>query len=253
MKLGVILIVANGDAYIRQWLDHYYKLVGDNIGIAHGFTKEFAACGFEHDKTLNILNDSWLDCHISTTYIDKTDQQNTALKLLDQDTDYVLIADIDEFYHEQHINNLKVWLSQNQPDVGRVTMHHFFRDRNHVCYGGDGWGYDTPVHRVFKYKKGMQFHSHRPIGIIGHDRELIIPAAVCKCFHYSYIDERMVREKIAYYSKVWPKNAERYNDWFVNFWSKWTPDTREELEQIYSAHLTDRGAKTKRVALIHPI
>ena len=248
MKWGVILIVANGDAYFRKWWEHYRELFGENIGIAHGFTRAYADCGFKLDYTYNAIQQlrGNFSKFIATCriYKDKTEQQNTALSILDDDTDYIFIADVDEFIKKEDFETLKSIIEAEKPHTATVNMNHYWKSDQYICKGGLGWAYDTPIPRVFKYTKGCFFTEHRPIQLNTDGYNMHIPI---KIDHYSYVDERMVREKMEYYGKVYPENANKYNDWFLNCWMKWTPENREEIEKIYSVHPSSLGAKTEKI------
>jgi hypothetical protein len=101
----------------------------------------------------------------SEFYPEKAHQQNAYVALLPDDTDYIWVADADEFYHYSDIGLIKSLLTHQGYTYVEFSMHHFWKDVDTVGVGGTGWGYDQPIDRIFKYFPGSKFTSHRPITI----------------------------------------------------------------------------------------
>jgi hypothetical protein len=269
MKIAVCLIVYNGSPYIGKWLQHYVNCPSvDYVRVAEGATRNMVtAMNLKHphstDETINDLhrylnNPKVRFINTSTPYEEKVGQQNAYVDLLPDDTDYIWVADFDEFYHYSDIALIRGLLEKHEYTYVQFLMHHFWKDANTIGIGGNGWGYDTPVDRIFRYYPGAKFMDHRPIrmnDIKGRSVKEVKPLLVAdnpvKCFHYSYITQKNVYEKMLYYTRTF--NRDYINNWYNPVWLQWTHENRFEIESRYSIHPTVPGAKTKYVSLKHPI
>ena len=259
MKITVLLIVGNGGDFYQKWIDHYQNCEFiDNIVVAHGYTKKWNDAGIKCDKQEVIYNPNKTTIDVSNSlYEDKTEQQNKALSLI-EDTDYVWIADVDEFYHYSDIGYIKNELEKNHYTYVEFFMYHFFKNFNTIGYGGDGWAYDTPVPRIFKYDKGQKFTSHRPIQMLnkeGVDLKIINPLIAVlnpvRTYHYAFIDKDLVCEKMTYYSSVF--NRDYIAEWYLPVFNQWNQENKKEIEDKYSVHPSCENAKTIEFKLQHPI
>jgi hypothetical protein len=269
MKIAVCLIVFNGKPYIDYWLKHYTECPDiDYVCIAEGATANMA-------RVLNLPNAGSNDGTIESIYRyyqhpkvrfvtatipypEKMEQQNAYVDLLPDDTDYIWIADSDEFYHYSDIKLMRGLLEQHGYTFVEFIAHHFWKDMNTVGVGGHGWAYDQPMDRIFKYYPGARFLFHRPIKMLDRNG---IPVKEIKplkgalnpvrMFHYSYVTQKNVYEKMMYYTLTMNRNY--MIDWYYPVWEKWTHENRYEIESRYSIHPSCPGATTKYVNLIHPI
>lgn len=263
MKVAALLITCNGDTYLDKWFEKNVNLF-DYICVSEGATVnwmkalQWNKCR-SHDKTNNII-DLWkykypykIFVHRSDKpYPEKCEQQNEALKLVPDDTDYIWILDSDEFYHDAFVKSMRERFDDEYCNY-KVFMWHFFKQYNVVGVGGNGWGYSMPVDRIFKYAPGARFSNHRPITLHLGGRPITensIDLPLC-CHHYSYVEEKDVYQKMLYYSRTFGRDY--MTNWYYPVWKKWTLETRDEIEKQYSIHPSVSGACTEIVELIHPI
>ena len=242
MKIAVTLIVYNGAPYIGKWLKHYTSCPWiDYVCIAEGATVNMVRAldlqtvrstdGTMDDLTEYTVHPKVLWTFDNKAYPEKNEQSNAAMNLVPDDTDYVWVSDADEFYHHDDILSMRKKLEAGGYTFASVPIHHFWKNNNTVAVGGRGYAYDTPFERIFKYHPGARFTNHRPIDLLdqsGRSVKSINPLHAkdhdVRCYHYSYVDERMVREKMQYYTITMGRN---YMPWFENCWKVWTPDNRK--------------------------
>jgi hypothetical protein len=265
MKITFCLITCNSDYYLERWLQHYYP-VADYIVIAEGATKSWIEVhGWENpsskDHTIDILKnfpdpEKKIFVHYAKKpYLEKCEQTNEYMKLVPHDTDYIWLADTDEFYFHDDIEYMKYQLRSHAYTHVEFTMYNFFKYYNVVGMGGKPWGYDNPIARIFKYYPGAMFTNHRPMTLpdkSGRDLKQINPhLSEIKCYHYSYIVHKEVYDKLLYYSKVF--KFDYIKNWYDPVWCKWSPDNWQEIEKNYSLHPTGKGAYTTIYEGKHPI
>ena len=259
MKIAVLLIVANGDTFYQRWIDYYEACpYVDYIVVSNGFTENWhnagLPCNIQHVNYNPIKTQILLsrDFHKN-----KLCQQNYAMGFMPDDTDYIWIADVDEFYHYEDIKTIRKQLEKHEYTYVEFYFNNFWKRLNTIAVGGVKWGFNISVGRIFKYHKGAMFTEHRPISLLGEngvDVQFINPMPLqsdIKCFHYSFINDTLVKEKMMYYAKTFSNDF--YNFWFENVYMKWSEYNRNEIEDKYSTHPTNAGAKTKDVNLKNPI
>jgi hypothetical protein len=269
MKIAVCLIVFNGKPYIDYWLKHYTECEDvDYVVVAEGATANMKdVLKLKHasstDGTVDVIRGYFQHPKVKfvcseNTYVEKVDQQNAYVDLVPDDTDYIWVADCDEFYHWQDIKLMKQLLYYNCYTFVEFKMWHFWKGTNYVGTGGSGWGYDKEIDRIFAYYPGAKFLNHRPITMTdrnGRSVKEINPLLAVNnpvtTFHYSYVTQRNVYEKMLYYTKTF--NRDYINNWYKPVWLAWTHENREEIEAKYSIHPSQPGGKTKKVELNHPI
>jgi hypothetical protein len=267
MKISFGIIVVNGMPWIRLVLESLYKHA-HSICIAEGATVNWRDTnGFttprSTDGTLDAIRnfpDPEHKIKISSPdrfYSEKLEQCNEWMKLVPEDTDYVWEVDVDEFYHDADINKMKLLLHEHNLTYVEFPVFNFFKGLDYYGTGGRGWGYGAPFPRIFKYYPGCMWSNHRPPTICDRDgtdfkniRPLQAHNNPVRMFHYSYVTDKQVREKINYYSKTFGRDY--YNQWYLPFYRQWTYDNRKELEVKYSAHPSCPGAVTKRYDGCHP-
>jgi hypothetical protein len=270
MKIAVCLIVFNGHPYVEKWMKHYTECPDvDYICIAEGATKNMVdvlelETPYSTDNTIETLTKyvsnpkvKIASCSLNF-WEEKIHQQNAYMDLVPGDIDYIWVADVDEFYHYADIKLMKTMLYFHEYTFVEFTMLHFFKNVNTIGIGGEGWGYDKPIDRIFKYHPGAKFTSHRPITLLDENgisvkdvKPLLADNNLIRCYHYSYITQKNVYEKMLYYSKTF--NRDYINDWYHPVWLAWNEHTKDDIEKIYSIHPTAPGGKTRIVNLHHPI
>lgn len=269
MKIAAVLIVFNGEPFLDKWMKHYTDCPDiDYVCVAEGATQNMVdvlglTSARSTDDTIEVLRKYMYHPKVKLIsqidpYTEKVDQQNAYIKLVPADTDYIWVADSDEFYHYEDIFYIKQQLTTNAYTYVEFFMYHFFKNCNTIGVGGDGWGYDMQIDRIFKYHPGAKFTNHRPITLLNEDgisvkeiKPLLADNNPVMCFHYSYVVQKNVYEKMKYYTKTFARDYMKY--WYEPVWRAWSEETKEEIESKYSIHPTVKGAKTKEVKLVHPI
>jgi len=269
IKISFCIIVCNGDDFIYECLESIYPHA-HSICISEGATENWMNVhGWENprskDATIELIKkfkqeldvDNKLQCVIKPNpYKNKLDQCNTYIDIIPPDTDYLWVIDSDELYLDDDVNNMKNILLENNYDYVEVFMDHFFKNINTIAIGGDGWGWNTPIGRIWKYSSGAQWQSHRPMTLITKDGQNINKMNILhanqhniRCKHYSYMTDKQVKEKMMYYTKTF--NIDYINGWYKHVWLKWNINP-SYVESKYSTHPSCGGGKTKSYNGIHP-
>lgn len=267
IKVSFGIIVVNGEPWIEIVLKGLYKHA-HSICIAEGATLNWQrGNNFKTprstDNTLSIIKD-FPDPEnkirfVSSPefYAEKLEQCNAWLDLVPKDTDYIWEVDTDEFYHDKDIELIKKMLKTNNYTYVEFLTLNFFKGTDYIAQGGIGWAYDTPFPRIFKYHNNCKWSNHRPPTILdenGRDLKTIKPLLAkdnpVKIYHYSYVTDKQVEEKMQYYTKAFGRDY--INQWYIPFYKNWNNENRLELESRYSAHPSCKGATTKRFNGEHP-
>lgn len=196
------------------------------------------------------VTEKWLSVNGDTSgsgniFPEKVDQQNAALKIVPDDTDYILCLDIDEFLPIDFIQDGTIDLDFFKSTSVDFQMHNFWKGGDFVGTGGVGWGYNAWCPRLFKFSPGCFFSSHRPPALILPDGNFIIKNAdrgVIRIHHYSYVYRETIIRKLKYYNLIYTQFD--YMKWFREVWEPWTPENRLEIEAVHSIHPSVPGAKT---------
>lgn len=268
MKIAALLIVYNGQPYVGKCIRHYADCPWiDYLCVAEGATVNMVRAldlktTRSTDGTMEAITEYSSHPKILWTfrndpYVEKVDQSNAAMSVVPDDTDFIWVIAADEFYHYADILTMRTTMESGGYTFASVLMHHFWKNTGTVGVGGRGYGYDQQIERIFKYHPGARFADHRTIDLTdqsGRSVKSINPLHAkdhnVRCYHYSYVDERMVREKMQYYTVTMGRN---YMPWFENCWKAWTPQNRKLIEAQYSVHPSCAGATTREITLNHPI
>lgn len=270
MKFAFCTIVCNNSELIAQWINHYSRF-GDCY-VVEGATSDWKRAlkwsGHNStDGTVEIIQSSGVPHTIAKRpWKDKTEQCNEFMKHIAPDTDYLFYVDSDEFYLPSSIEAMRLTLkaSLSKPiTFASVQMYHWWKHPEYYCTGGDGWAYDTPIPRIWKWHKGAIFSSHRPptiyhgfndlskVNPLGPDSPGYGLVKDMRCRHYSYCFRQQVLDKLKYYSVVFNRD---YMEWFHEVWETWTPKTRRKLESKLSVHPSCTSASTVYCPeILHPI
>jgi len=209
------MIVFNGDEFLRQALDSIYEFAYQII-IAEGADRNalpFAnPDGTSTDRTLDIIG-SYPDparkiTIVHGTWRDKLEQSNAWIE--HASGDYVWQIDDDEIYKEEDLLTIDAML-KDRPETTAVSFHwcHFFGGVDRLRPINE----KTPVvWRLFKFKPGYRWHSHRPPDIFdenGRSLREINPIMAEELvgkgiyiYHFSYVTDRQVSEKMRYMERV---------------------------------------------------
>tara|TARA_X000001388_G_C2230097_1_gene122799 strand:- start:1018 stop:1857 length:840 start_codon:yes stop_codon:yes gene_type:complete len=214
MKISFGMIVFEGDYVLKECLEQIYPHA-HQIVVAEGPVKFWQDRGksTSGDRTNNILNNfPDPENKISVThgqYTEKDDQCNAYMSKIKEDTDYLWMVDSDEIYKTDDILKTIEFLKEEKPTSIGVKSCTF--------YGGFDYkltGFEENVDnfiRIFKYQKGCDWLTHRPPTIrykqsikLKHiDSDSFYDLTGVLMYHYSYVFDKQVKNKIQYYeSKV---------------------------------------------------
>lgn len=208
------MIVFEGDYVLKECLEQIYPHA-HQIVVAEGPVKFWQDRGksTSGDRTNNILN-NFPDPEnkisvIHGQYTEKDDQCNAYMSKIKEDTDYLWMVDSDEIYKTDDILKTIEFLKEEKPTSIGVKSCTF--------YGGFDYkltGFEENVDnfiRIFKYQKGCDWLTHRPPTIrykqsikLKHiDSDSFYDLTGVLMYHYSYVFDKQVKNKIQYYeSKV---------------------------------------------------
>jgi hypothetical protein len=214
MKISFGMIVFEGDYVLKECLEQIYPHA-HQIVVAEGPVKFWQDRGksTSGDRTNNILN-NFPDPEnkisvIHGQYTEKDDQCNAYMSKIKEDTDYLWMVDSDEIYKTDDILKTIEFLKEEKPTSIGVKSCTF--------YGGFDYkltGFEENVDnfiRIFKYQKGCDWLTHRPPTIrykqsikLKHiDSDSFYDLTGVLMYHYSYVFDKQVKNKIQYYeSKV---------------------------------------------------
>jgi hypothetical protein len=255
VKLSANIMALNEDFWIDKQLNHIYDFF-DEIVICEGTELKTSSgrIGFERDavsvdglSTSNMAEviESFPDPDNKIKYIkigicnNKVDMNNVMYN--NSTGDYVWEIDADEFYHHETMDNIKNYLSSNK-DVNQINfrMHHFIDFNNSIHRdGGEGWGDNAAVCRIFRKEVGNRFITHRPPTITYKTPGKIITREESLqngwiMYHYGYVFDSQVERKTSYY----PDGEEK-----EELIKKWRLDHTQPLIN---------GSKTKEFTGKHP-
>jgi len=271
MKIAFGIILCNGDDFLEECVQQVYDFA-DQIVIAEGATRTWMRT-FQwetpesKDKTNDILkrlkkNDK--DNKISIVHSlwdDKIHQSNGYMELVDDDTDYIWQLDSDEFYMFDDLEKVKNYLIKESPSYVTVKQLHFFKNFETIATGqSQGWGWETPQPRIQKFYKGCRYIEHRPPMIVNPQTNIpndqiklqnLTEQTEVMCFHYSYVTDKQVREKMAYYAEEFPQ-APRLKTWIKDVWEQWDIN-KFYVERTFGTHPTAwQNSITVPYKTIHP-
>lgn len=271
MKIAFGIIVCNGDDYLRECVLQVYDFA-DQIVIAEGATETWMSTfkwltPESKDKTNKILTElKRADKEDKISIIhgqwkDKTHQSNGYMGLIDDDTDYIWQLDSDEFYFLKDLEKVKNYLIKEKPTYVTVKQFHFFKNYFTRAVGQSrGWGWEIPQPRIQKFYPDCLYTEHRPPMIVSpitnipNDRiktQNLTQETGVVCFHYNYVTNKQVREKMAYYAAEFPE-APRLQTWVKDVWERWDTD-KEFVERNYGTHPTAwEGSYTEPYKGNHP-
>lgn len=268
MKIAACLIVFNGKPLIDLWLNHYVNCPWiDYVCVAEGATVNMmAALGLNYqastDGTRNTVmsyakNEKMRVATSNVAWPEKNEQMNAAIRLVPDDTDYLIISGVDEFYHYSDLKWLRGELETKDYTYAEFRHYHFWKYPDVVGVGGRGYGYDVPADSVFRYWPGSRMTKHRPLTMTdpqGRPLKSLKPLLAgnnpVMNYHYSYLNEKMVYEKMLYYTITMRHD---YMTWYWGCWKAWTRENRQDIESRWSIHPSVPGAVTRDINLIHPI
>lgn len=148
----------------------------------------------------------------------ETDERNAAIKIARRlGARFLLIADCDEFYVPEEVAGAKRFIESHPADLWLTHHVQLVKQEN--------WAIITPrglpkvefaldLSRVHKFQR-----LRRPEGKV----EKLIPAEICKCYHYSYC---MPYEKLVEKLSSFGHAQEVQRNWLKEVWPKIQPGIR---------------------------
>jgi len=243
-KLSFLMIVWNGMPFVEPCLEAIYDKAYE-IFIVEGAVPEayeFATKrGGSTDGTVQAIK-KFPDPKkkikmVNSKWNSRVEMQNY---FMDQVSgDYVWQIDSDEIWKEEDIDKV-IDLIKNRPSVKEVRFFakHFFKGFDY-CFEDDRLYRNGGIRRIFKFEPGAVFATHNPPTLRYTDgslssEEVISPEESLELgvffYHYSYIYDYKVKQKVEMYSRVPHFSDVDHEGWYENFFSKWVPEKRKELE-----------------------
>jgi len=239
MKITFCLIVFNSDYVLEPCLRSVLPF-GDAVA-AEGPVDFWQQRGFttSTDKTNEILD----KYHIPTIHgqwLEKTEESNTALSLVDKDTDFVWVLDADEIWKAKDIDVIFDMLSTDKFDSMSFKATSF--------YGGfdrymTGFEENFEVHRIQRYYSGCRWATHRPPTInapdgkpwskhahLGHNDT---DSLGLRFYHYSYVFPSQMKAKAEYYAEMGGTIHNYYNRVYLP-WVMGDSKEKHRIETIYN-------------------
>lgn len=251
MKISYVMIVLNGMPFIefslRSIYDFAHEIVvvegavescmfaANSNGSSKDGTVEFVKAFPDPENKIKLIQGRWPE---------KREMQNEALKHISGD--YIWLIDSDEVYKKEDINTV-IGILEESPTITEVhfPIFHFWKGFDYIisskilesCF----------FHRIFKLSKPCNFTTHRPPTLLWKqqnkttDKMNLLEASILKgkgvcVYHYSYILEEQVEQKIKLYKEYgWEKYwSIDLDDWYNNCFLKWTPENRNIIDKKYA-------------------
>jgi len=269
--LSFVIIVLNGMPFVEYALKAIYNEAHE-IVIVEGAVEScaFAANpdGSSVDGTVECIRSFPDPCRkirlIQGKWPEKCEMQNAALSYVTGN--YVWLVDSDEIYKSEDIQKIKSLIATD-PGITQVNFipDNFWKGFDylfvHPCF------FEAPAHyrRLFKYVPGSRFTSHRPPTLVWPGSEktteqikLVDGTTTRKMgvypYHYSYVFETQVQQKIELYRRygwggAWNIDLE---EWYRECFLKWTPDNKDIIEKKYPVWTGGEKSYTVKFQGEHP-
>jgi hypothetical protein len=240
LKISFGMIVVNGEPFIKYNLENLYPHAHE-ILIVEGAVEKFkhgaTSDGHSLDNTVRIITE-FPDPEKKIRLIqhegfwqEKDEMSNAYMACCTGD--YIWQIDVDEFYKPEDIEKVRFFLEEN-PDATRIDIQtinfwHGFKaviQGASYCFGADRF------RRIFKFRPGYRYLTHRPPTVIDGGGNNCCDARVVTAeelverlnvymYHYSYVFQNYVQDKAEYYSKMnWGQGHEDGIRWADDEWEK---------------------------------
>ena len=270
-KFSIVMIVLNGMPFIEYALASVYDAAHEII-IVEGAVEKcmFSANpdGSSTDGTVGFI-ESFPDPHhkiklIQGRWPEKCEMQNKALDFVTGD--YVWLVDSDEVYRQEDVVKITEMVTKD-PAITQINFicHNFWKGFEHIIYSNKLFVPAFHFRRIFKFKHGARFVSHRPPTMVLPGTEKTTEQMHCldgmttweqgvAIYHYSYVLDAQVQQKMELYrrygwDKAWEIDMHR---WCNEFYSQWTPDRRLELESRFPVWTGDKASYSVPFRGKHP-
>ncbi len=222
LRFSFGMIVFNGEAFLREVLESIYDFAYEIIiieGPDHNARSMAGPNGGSRDRTMDILTsfpDPSGKLKIVRGHWKNKDEQCNRF-IAEATGDYIWQVDDDEVYKANDLRQVERLLLED-PEITAVSFYwqNFFKGFDRVMIA------DPPyeVWRLFRLRPGYRFSTHRPPTVVdpgtGAVMNLVKPLrgqALAErglyIYHYSYVYDQQVRDKIAYHARyrLWETGA----------------------------------------------
>ena len=255
-KITFGIIVLNGEPFVEYNLRSLYPFAHEIIvveGAVPGAASIADSNGHSNDGTLKILknlkkqHDPDNKLHIITAedegysngfWPGEKDEQSKAFAKR-ATGNYLWQVDIDEFYKSEDIKTV-INILVNDPTITAVSfkMITFWGELDYTC---DGWYLRrgaNQFHRLFKWKTGYDYSTHRPPTVLNENgvdlREINwlnakeLERKGIYLYHYSLLFPKQVHEKCIYYQEAeWAKRENA---------KEWAEENYDKLSNPFRVH-----------------
>ena len=211
------MIVFNGGEFLRQVLDSIYDFAHEIIVIEGAERNAWCLAnpdGSSTDDTIQILR-SYPDpmCKLKVIqgkWRNKVEQSNAYMACATGD--YVWQIDDDEIYNSADLERISRIL-KSEPQATSVAFYwvNFFSSFRRIMVPSDM--YTVEIWRLFRFRPGYRFISHRPPTVLDPETGLIMnnicPIRASRTaqegifiYHYSYMTDRQIQEKEIYHRNL---------------------------------------------------
>ncbi|WP_321493263.1 glycosyltransferase family 2 protein [uncultured Desulfobacter sp.] len=271
IRFSFVTIVLNGMPFIEYALKSVYdeaheiiivegsvekcRFAANKDGSSTDGTVECIKNFFDPEKKIRLIQGDWPE---------KLEMQNEGLKHVTGD--YVWLMDSDEIYSFDALKKARL-LVESDPDITQVNFipNNFWKGFDYIFVSNEFFEESYHYRRLFKNKEGAVFSTHRPPTLIYPDRNC--SSEEIKCiggeitrkmgiipFHYSYVYNTQVKQKIELYRRYgWGKD---WNidlvEWYQNGFLKWKPENRIQTEKYYAPWTGNPESRTCRYDGNHP-
>lgn len=243
MNIAFGMIVFNGNYVLKECLESIYEYASQ-ILVAEGPVTYWQEQGHttSTDGTNEILHDFYdPDNKISIVhgqFKEKTEQCNTYIKNMREDTDYMWSIDCDEIFKKEDIETVISAIEEYKfTSVGFKSLSFYGGFENYMT----GFEEQSEFHRIKKVYPGSCWLDHRPPTMkhktekVWRDLHLshnLLAANGVRMYHYSYVFPNQVKQKIKYY-KAAVSMDNCIDDYYENIYEPWVmrPELRKEIEE----------------------
>jgi glycosyltransferase involved in cell wall biosynthesis len=249
-KFSFGMIVFNGDYFLKQVLDGVYDFAHEIVVVegADQISRPLAdKNGSSTDKSWDILTSYPDPKHklrlVRGRWKDKDQQSNEFMKHLSGD--FVWLLDSDEMYQPRDMERIARAL-HDDPELMAVEMRHrvFFGGLDRIAHGTHWENTFWRIHRLYP---GARYIGHRPVNVMHptsgksmnemkHISANQLDDWGIRMYHYSYVLDRQVEEKMRYHALWRPTKYPRerdvnyfHYDYLEKIWRPWNTQ-RERVE-----------------------
>jgi glycosyltransferase involved in cell wall biosynthesis len=233
MKVAFVMIAFNSDHVLEPCLRSVLPF--GQVYAAEGPVTFWRERGFTKstDRTNDILDEYRIPT-LRGSWMEKDDEQNAALSLVPNDTDFVFCLDADEIWDEMTLRSIFKTLEAGNVDSMSFKAISFYGGFDRYMTGFEA-AFET--HRVQRFYPGARFATHRPPTINAPDgrpwrTHHHLFAQDLRFYHYSYVFPSQMRMKAQYYASM----GGNIPDYYQNVYLPWVCGNeiaRDVIEREY--------------------